>query len=306
MSKPAPTRPKTLGGGSGGGGGVFQTLIAGWEYNTNQGKGVTASTLVSFPSKSIQAKLPPVPDVKVSPASTTGSEGVQEVAVEVATQPQPQHKLSPSQPPTFARHSSVGLGGGGGDGEVVRPNSIFNSQLFSSTASSASSGNLYSGYRPSSPSTSSSCRNAALREQFLMSGSRTTNNTLNGLGSSTSLGTSPADSPSKQPGAEQWTSPHVPTTPTTPSGLPSGYRYAGVERLAQRSKIYEVPIRRPPLTSTTGGGGGGASTRLGVSSIERKTSAETNESGVESVSWVCVYWIKCLSMSSRRLHRHVC
>lgn len=272
MSKPTPTRPKTL---SGSGGGVFQTLIAGWEYNTNQGKGVTANTLVSFPSKSIQAQLPPVPDVKVSPASTSASE-TQEV-INPQQQQSQQQKLSPSQQPTTARHSSAGLGG-----EALRPNSIFNSQLFSSTTSSASSGNLYSGYRPSSPSSSSSCRNAALREQFLMSSSNINggSSTLNGLGSSTSLGTSPTDSPSKQGsggGKEQWTS-HAPTTPTTPSGLPPGYRYAGVERLAQRSKMYEVPIRRPPLTSSA--------TRLGVSSIERKTSVEASESGVESVSCV--------------------
>lgn len=177
-------RPKELGGKS------FQSLIAGWEYNTNVGKGVTATTLVSFPSNSNLASV--ASETKPTIIKINHQESVAQ---------------SPQSVEIYEEDSKP----------LQRPNSIFNSSLFSS------SNNLS---LPVTSSSSSTNRNAAIREQFLLNGS------------STSLLNSPStpNTPSRQ--LVTTADCRVPTTPTYGLG---GYRFAGVERLAQRSKIYETP-----------------------------------------------------------------
>lgn len=192
--------------------GNFQTLVAGWESNTSVGKGVTATTVASFPANGQSG-----PDQKVPKSSSFGGGQVNN---ETSVPPSESKQRNVTKSEIFRESYSVTSQP---DTSTLRPNSIFNPAMYSSAS------NLYS-LTVTNP-TSSSGRNAALRDQFLVEPPPTS-------GSSTSLVNTPV-SPSRQ---------QLPMfkalTPTTPT-FGGGYRYAGVERLAQRSKIYESP------TSTT-------------------------------------------------------
>ncbi|KAJ6220466.1 hypothetical protein RDWZM_006278 [Blomia tropicalis] len=205
-------RPKEIGGN-------FQSLVAGWEYNTAIGKGVTASTLVSFPSRSNLVSSHGILPKPCQPTTITIN-NVPVVANSI--------DLSAKCPQTVCIDEN-------GDIEPTRPNTIFNSPIFSSQS------NINS-LTPLTP-TSTINRNAALREQFM----------LGCNGSTHSLANTPSSTPMNS-SSRQLTQSNQMSTSTSfneqplsvayavsPSSLAPNYRFAGVERLSQRGNIYDSP-----------------------------------------------------------------
>lgn len=117
-------RPKEIGEN-------FQSLIAGWEYNTSIGKGVTSTSVVSFPSKSNLVNMAPLP----KPCLPTYITINDEVDSSSSSQHSPERSYLTD--------------------EKTRSNTIFNT-LYRSTSNQHF------------PITPTSSRNTALREQFLL------------------------------------------------------------------------------------------------------------------------------------------
>lgn len=252
-----------------GSGGNFQSLVAGWEYNSCIGKGVTATAVATFPSKSSLVNLGPVPRAAIQPTTIILNDKHHEY------QPK-QHQGTPPSGKWSESGTSVE--------EVVveemppaRPSTIFSPTGSSHYHSNSNLQATYPSTAYASPSTPS--RNAALREQFLLAGVGNRNGNAASLGSSTSLVNTPSSptTPSRAHYHFVETQPQQHSmAPTTPTYGVSGYRYAGMERLAGRSKIYESPALTVSASPS--------STTNMTSALSRAPNSNKLDSAVQSAS----------------------
>ncbi|XP_046914284.1 septin 7-like protein pnut isoform X3 [Dermatophagoides farinae] len=247
-----PVRPKELSGSSSSGGGPktatnFQSLMAGWENNTSIGKGIQSSTTVSYP---VVAK-------NIVDDSHQQSSVASNTLITITTTHNGQ-KSVPNSPMI--------------DSIPTRPNSIFStshyrssSNLYSPPPSTSSVTNqpmsyTFSTYQPST-SSSISVRNASLREQFMTNGNVTSIQATTPTSSYNYLSVPSGqyrpysqqlnDHDHQQPIITQHHEDDSSRMATTPS-YGGGYRFAGVERLAQRGNVYGTSIMNPSSSLSRG------------------------------------------------------
>lgn len=169
----------------------FQTLVAGWENNCIIGKGIKASTVVSYPGRNVIEK-----NITDTATNTV-------ITITTSQTSVPSSPVVPS-----------------------RPTSIFSTSHYRSSSNLYSPNSSFNSHSPTNISISS--RNAELKEKFMTNGDVTHSQSFTPV---TTYLTVPG-------GGTQQHAQHETLTPTY-GGF--GYRFAGVERLAQRGKIYNLP-----------------------------------------------------------------